>query len=71
VPLVLLTQHLFKNHGFVTGTEMRLRRNEVVRITSGSTALDEILGGGIETKSITEAFGEFRCGYGNTNRLQW
>jgi meiotic recombination protein DMC1 len=50
---------------------MRLRRNEVVRITSGSTALDEILGGGIETKSITEAFGEFRCGYGNTNRLQW
>lgn len=50
------------HQAFITGNEMRLRRKEVVQITTGSSCLDEILGGGIETKSITEAFGEFRCG---------
>jgi len=34
----------------------------VVKITTGSAVLDELLGGGIETMSITEAFGEFRTG---------
>lgn len=33
-----------------------------MRITTGSTVLDELLGGGIETMAITEAFGEFRTG---------
>jgi meiotic recombination protein DMC1 len=37
-----------------------LKRKSVVRITTGSQALDELLGGGIETLCITEAFGEFR-----------
>ncbi|CAD2216532.1 meiotic recombination protein DMC1 [Angomonas deanei] len=31
-------------------------------MTTGSTALDQLLGGGIESRSITEAFGEFRTG---------
>lgn len=31
-------------------------------ISTGAAAVDEILGGGIETKSITEIFGEYRCG---------
>ncbi|KAF3785701.1 Meiotic recombination DMC1-like protein [Nymphaea thermarum] len=39
-----------------------LQRRSVVRITTGSQALDELLGGGIETLAITEAFGEFRSG---------
>ncbi|KAL5205779.1 hypothetical protein ABZP36_033988 [Zizania latifolia] len=39
-----------------------LKRKSVVRITTGSQALDELLGGGIETLCITEAFGEFRSG---------
>ena len=43
--------------GFITGTEARVRRNNVVHISSGSSALDAILGGGIESGSITEAFG--------------
>jgi len=30
----------------------------VVRITTGSKTLDDLLGGGIETMAITEAFGE-------------
>ncbi|XP_020105227.1 meiotic recombination protein DMC1 homolog isoform X2 [Ananas comosus] len=40
----------------------KLVRKSVIRITTGSQALDELLGGGIETLSITEAFGEFRSG---------
>ncbi|XP_063939112.1 meiotic recombination protein DMC1 homolog isoform X4 [Daucus carota subsp. sativus] len=40
----------------------KIVRKSVVRITTGSQALDELLGGGIETSSITEAFGEFRSG---------
>ncbi|CAD6247444.1 unnamed protein product [Miscanthus lutarioriparius] len=50
------------NQGFMTGTDLLLKRKSVVRITTGSQALDELLGGGIETLCITEAFGEFRSG---------
>ena len=32
------------------------------QITTGSKELDKLLGGGIETGSITEIFGEFRTG---------
>ena len=31
-------------------------------LTTGSKELDKLLGGGIETGSITEVFGEFRTG---------
>ncbi|KAL6007268.1 Meiotic recombination protein dmc1 [Asimina triloba] len=55
------------NYGYITGSEALLKellflpqRKSVIRITTGSQALDELLGGGIETLSITEAFGEFR-----------
>ena len=41
---------------------MKEKRRNIVKITTGSTALDNILGGGIESASITEAFGEFRTG---------
>lgn len=47
---------------FKTGLEMREKRTQIIRITTGSTAVDKILGGGIETSSITELFGEFRTG---------
>ncbi|AQK69980.1 Meiotic recombination protein DMC1-like protein [Zea mays] len=50
------------NQGFMTGNDLLLKRKSVVRITIGSQALDELLGGGIETLCITEAFGEFRSG---------
>lgn len=51
-----------KDVGFVAGSVVLERRKKLVRITTGATALDELLGGGIETGSITEAFGEFRTG---------
>eukprot|EP00999_Lentomonas_sp_LEN2_P002660 NODE_536_length_1386_cov_108.259730_g501_i0.p1 GENE.NODE_536_length_1386_cov_108.259730_g501_i0~~NODE_536_length_1386_cov_108.259730_g501_i0.p1 ORF type:complete len:353 (-),score=72.66 NODE_536_length_1386_cov_108.259730_g501_i0:227-1285(-) len=50
------------NAGFLTGTEMLDRRQLVVKITTGSQALDNLLHGGVETMSITEMFGEFRSG---------
>lgn len=49
-------------HSFKTGLEYKSKRKEVIHITTGSKALDGILGGGMETGSITEAFGEFRTG---------
>lgn len=42
---------------FKTGLEMKEKRRNIIKITTGSGALDNILGGGIETASITEAFG--------------
>lgn len=48
--------------GFTTAAEFHQRRAEVVFITSGSKELDRLLGGGLETGSITEIFGEFRTG---------
>ncbi|KIR42478.1 DNA repair protein RAD51 [Cryptococcus deuterogattii 99/473] len=44
--------------GFTTATEIHSRRSELVHITTGSTGLDTILGGGIETGAITELYGK-------------
>lgn len=48
--------------GFCSATEYHSKRSEVVYISSGSTELDKLLHGGLETGSITEIFGEFRTG---------
>lgn len=48
--------------GFTTATEFHARRADLISITTGSKNLDTVLGGGIETGSITELFGEFRTG---------
>lgn len=48
--------------GFMTGNDVYLKRQTVVRISTGAPKLDELLGGGIESMSITEVFGEFRTG---------
>ncbi|MGB9675232.1 MAG: DNA repair and recombination protein RadA [Candidatus Nanoarchaeia archaeon] len=45
--------------GFKTGDEVLKEREKTERITTGSKVLDGLLGGGIETRAITEAFGEF------------
>jgi meiotic recombination protein DMC1 len=47
---------------FMTGIELKTRRQMVYKLTTGSQALDTLLGGGVESLSITEAFGEFRSG---------
>ncbi|XP_058117385.1 DNA repair protein RAD51 homolog 1 [Anopheles ziemanni] len=48
--------------GFTTATEYHQKRSEIIQLTTGSKELDKLLGGGIETGSITEIFGEFRTG---------
>lgn len=47
---------------FISGTKVLEKREKVIKITTGCSALDTLLGGGIESSSITEAFGEFRTG---------
>jgi len=44
---------------FETGTVLLERRAQVGRISTGSKIFDELLGGGFETQSIIELFGEF------------
>jgi DNA repair protein RadA len=38
------------------------RRKSVAKLTTCSKALDELLGGGLETQAITEMYGEFSAG---------
>lgn len=45
--------------GFETGSALLEKRSKVGRITTGSKTFDELLGGGFETQSIVELFGEF------------
>ncbi len=47
---------------FESGTEIMERRKEIRKVTTGSKAFDDLLGGGVETESITEFFGEFGSG---------
>lgn len=48
--------------GFETGDILLERRKSVSKLTTGSKALDSLLGGGVETQAITEVFGEFGSG---------
>ena len=48
--------------GFKSGEDVWERRKNIARITTGSSELDGVLGGGIETGSLIEFFGEFRTG---------
>ena len=48
--------------GFQTAVECMAAREDTCQISTGSRELDNLLGGGMETGSITELFGEFRTG---------
>jgi len=47
---------------FITGDKVQEQRSRIGLITTGSQKFDELLGGGIETQAVTEAFGEFGSG---------
>lgn len=47
---------------FKTAADALEDRKSLVTLTTGSTELDKLLEGGIETGSLTEIFGEFRTG---------
>ena len=48
--------------GFESGEELLKRRERVLRIKTGSNALNTLIGGGFETGAIVECFGEFGSG---------
>jgi len=48
--------------GFTTGDVLLKDRRQVHLLTTGSKSFDELLGGGLETKAITETAGEFGAG---------
>ncbi|WP_257299513.1 DNA repair and recombination protein RadA [Haloarchaeobius sp. FL176] len=48
--------------GFETGSQVLERRNEIGKLSWQIDEVDELLGGGVETQSITEVYGEFGAG---------
>ncbi len=48
--------------GFESGDMVLERRKVIGRIATSSKALDELLGGGVETQAITEAYARFSSG---------
>ena len=50
------------NVGFKTALEFYERRRQMLRCTTGSERLDEMLGGGVETQALTELIGEYGTG---------
>ena len=47
---------------FIRADELLKLRQTVLRLTTGSKTLDELLGGGLETQTITEFYGEYGSG---------
>ena len=47
---------------FLTGTELMEKRATVGKLTTSSSTFDELLGGGVETQSITEFYGQYGSG---------
>ncbi len=48
--------------GFESGDKILERRRKIGKLTTGSSALDKILGGGLETQCISEFYGEYGSG---------
>ncbi len=47
---------------FIRADELLKMRQNIVRLTTGSKSIDELLGGGLETQTITEFYGEYGSG---------
>lgn len=48
--------------GFETGADVLERRKLIEKATTGSSELDLLIGGGVETQAITEVFGRYGSG---------
>ena len=48
--------------GFESGADVLHRREEIGKLSWGVPAVDDLLGGGAETQSITEVYGEYGVG---------
>jgi len=47
---------------FESGEEVLLRREKIIKITTGSKELDKLTGGGVETGAVTEVYGQYGSG---------
>ncbi|MBS3061280.1 MAG: DNA repair and recombination protein RadA [Candidatus Diapherotrites archaeon] len=52
--------------GYETADKILARRETLERISTGSKELDSLIGGGVETQSITEVYGQYASG-----KTQW
>lgn len=50
------------NMGFESGVDLLKKRENLIRITTGSKALDALFGGGIESNGLTECYGQYGAG---------
>ncbi len=48
--------------GFTTASMVQQMRQDTIMVSTGASKLDELLGGGFESGSLTEIYGEFRTG---------
>ncbi|KAG8930469.1 Meiotic recombination protein dmc1 [Tulasnella sp. 419] len=48
--------------GFQSGAQAMEKRKAVINISTGSKSVDAMLGGGLQTRCITEVYGEYRTG---------
>ncbi|BDA48492.1 Meiotic recombination protein DMC1 homolog A [Coccomyxa sp. Obi] len=61
--LLEAARKLCPNHGWLSAKTVEQQRSkEIVKISLGAQAINELLGGGLESKCITEIYGEFRTG---------
>ncbi len=47
-------------NGFMTAHDLAQQRKKIIKVSTGSKQLDAMLGGGFQSQSISEVFGEFR-----------
>ncbi|KAK9829745.1 hypothetical protein WJX72_007642 [[Myrmecia] bisecta] len=61
--MVEAAKKLCPTMGWQSAKEVEMQRNkDIVKISTGAQAVNELLGGGIESRAITEIFGEYRTG---------
>jgi DNA repair protein RadA len=60
--IIVAARKLADVGNFETGEEIFQKRKDVLRLTTGSDNLNNLLGGGLESQSIAEFFGEFGSG---------
>ena len=61
-PRSKLVELKYLEDDFVSASEIYKKRKTIERITTGSNNLDDLLANGIETRSVTEFYGEYGSG---------
>ncbi|MEA2036604.1 MAG: DNA repair and recombination protein RadA [Nanoarchaeota archaeon] len=56
---VIATARASLEMGFESGIDLLEKRTHIIRLSTGSKAFDNLMGGGFETGSITECFGQY------------